>query len=69
LSGPFGVLAGLRAVVRVGRILGHTQLATTTRYAHLNQESLLDAANAVGRIAMDTGGQSVRPAVTMGTRQ
>jgi integrase len=58
-----------RSLYDVGRILGHTQLATTTRYAHLSQESLLDAANAVGRIASDSSAWAARPARTMGARR
>ncbi|MDJ0390859.1 site-specific integrase [Roseomonas sp. E05] len=38
------------SLYEVGRILGHKQVTTTTRYAHLSQERLLEAANAVGRI-------------------
>jgi integrase len=34
------------------KILGHRQLATTTRYAHLDQDNLLAAATAVGKIAL-----------------
>jgi integrase len=35
----------------VGRILGHANVSTTARYAHLSQDRLLEAANAAGRIA------------------
>ena len=28
------------------KILGHTQIKTTQRYAHLSQDTLIDAANA-----------------------
>jgi site-specific recombinase XerC len=38
----------------VSKLLGHSQLSTTQRYAHLSNEKLLDAANAAGRIATGT---------------
>lgn len=41
----FLVNAG-RSLYEVQRILGHTQIKTTQRYAHLSQDTLLDAANA-----------------------
>jgi integrase len=34
----------------VGKLLGHTQAATTMRYAHLQDAPLRDAANQFGRI-------------------
>ena len=43
-----------RSLYEVGQILGHRQLSTTTRYAHLQQESLLDAANTM-RLAIEAG--------------
>ncbi len=42
----FLVNAG-RSLYEVQKLLGHTQIKTTQRYAHLSQESLLSAANAV----------------------
>jgi hypothetical protein len=33
----------------VQRILGHTQIKTTQRYAHLSQDSLLAAANEISK--------------------
>jgi site-specific recombinase XerD len=33
----------------VQRILGHTQVKTTQRYAHLSHDTLLDAANSATR--------------------
>jgi len=33
----------------VQNILGHTQIKTTQRYAHLSQESLISAANAAAK--------------------
>jgi len=45
----FLVNAG-RSLYEVQRILGHAQISTTQRYAHLSQESLLSAANAVSDV-------------------
>ena len=39
-----------RSLYEVQKILGHTQVKTTQRYAHLAQETLLDATNAVAGI-------------------
>ena len=33
----------------IGALLGHTQVTTTARYAHLLDDALRDAASAVGR--------------------
>jgi len=41
----FLVNAG-RSLYEVQKILGHTQIKTTQRYAHLSQDTLIDAANA-----------------------
>jgi len=38
-----------RTLYEVQHILGHTQVKTTQRYAHLTQDTLLDAANAATR--------------------
>ena len=38
-----------RSLYEVQRILGHTQIKTTQRYAHLSQDSLLAAANEVAK--------------------
>lgn len=40
-----------RSLYEVQRLLGHTQVRTTQRYAHLSQESLLSAANAATEAA------------------
>ena len=45
----FLVNAG-RSLYEVQRILGHTQIKTTQRYAHLSQDTLLDAADAVDNL-------------------
>ena len=42
----FLVNAG-RSLYEVQKILGHAQISTTQRYAHLSQDTLIDAANAV----------------------
>jgi len=44
----FLVNAG-RTLYEVQKILGHTQVKTTQRYAHLAQQTLVDAANAASR--------------------
>ena len=44
----FLVNAG-RSLYEVQKILGHTQIKTTQRYAHLRQDSLVDASNVVSR--------------------
>ena len=46
----FLVNAG-RSLYEVQKILGHSQLTTTQRYAHLSQATLLDAANAAASAA------------------
>ena len=48
----FLVNAG-RSLYQVQKILGHTQVKTTQRYAHLAQETLLDATNAVAGVLSD----------------
>jgi site-specific recombinase XerD len=40
----------------VQKLLGHTQIKTTQRYAHLSQQTLLDAANAAN---LSMGGGSL----------
>lgn len=39
------------SLYEVGQILGHSQLSTTARYAHLRQDRLAEAVNAAGRVA------------------
>lgn len=46
----FLVNAG-RSLYEVQKILGHTQVKTTQRYAHLSQDTLLDAADAAHEMA------------------
>jgi site-specific recombinase XerD len=47
-----------RTLYEVQKILGHTQVKTTQRYAHLSQDTLLAAANAatqaVGAVMLPT---------------
>lgn len=38
-----------RSLCEVQKLLGHTQVKTTQRYAHLAPETLLDASNAATR--------------------
>ncbi len=45
----FLVNAG-RSLYEVQKLLGHTQIKTTQRYAHLSQDSLLSAANVVSQL-------------------
>lgn len=40
-----------RSLYEVGKVLGHSQLATTQRYAHLSQETLLAAVDAAADAA------------------
>lgn len=56
----FLVNAG-RSLYEVQKILGHTQIKTTQRYAHLSADSLLSAANEVPNI-LHRGPVSVMPA-------
>jgi site-specific recombinase XerD len=39
-----------RTLYEVQHLLGHTQVKTTQRYAHLSPSTLLDAANAAGKV-------------------
>jgi site-specific recombinase XerD len=39
-----------RSLYEVQRLLGHYDPKVTMRYAHLSQDSLVDAANVVGKI-------------------
>ena len=41
-----------RPLYEVAQILGHSQLQTTQRYSHFQNERLVDAANVAGRIAL-----------------
>jgi len=45
----FLVNAG-RSLYELQKLLGHTQIKTTQRYAHLSQDSLLSAANVVSNL-------------------
>lgn len=50
-----------RSLYEVQRILGHTQIKTTQRYAHLDQNSLLSAVNEISRAAPNVLGEGSRP--------
>ena len=54
-----------RTLYEVQKILGHTQVKTTQRYAHLSQDTLLDAANAATRAMGAVMLPVVRPAALM----
>jgi len=43
-----------RSLYEVAKVLGHSQLKTTQRYAHLSQETLLDAVDAAAAKATGT---------------
>jgi site-specific recombinase XerD len=49
-----------RSIYEVQKILGHTQIRTTQRYAHLSQDTLLAATNA----AVDAAGIEFLPVVS-----
>lgn len=53
-----------RTLYEVQHILGHTQVKTTQRYAHLSQDTLLDAANAATRAMGAVMLPVVSPALT-----
>lgn len=55
-----------RSLYEVQRFLGHTQIKTTQRYAHLDQESLLSAVNTVSVAAPNVLGEGTRPVPRMG---
>lgn len=55
-----------RSLYEVQRIPGHTQIKTTQRYAHLDQESLLSAVNTVSAAAPNVLGEGMRPVPRMG---
>lgn len=44
-----------RSLYEVGKLLGHQQLSTTTRYAHFDQDVLLEAANTMKLVVDRTG--------------
>ena len=53
----FGAGSGLGLPI-IGRLLGHTQAATTARYAHLDNDPLRRASEAIGgKIAAALEGQ------------
>jgi integrase len=57
----FGAGGGLGLPI-IGRLLGHAQAATTARYAHLDNDPLRRASEAIaGRIAAALDGQKAAP--------
>jgi integrase len=55
-----------RSLYEVQRILGHTQIKTTQRYAHLDQSSLLSAVNEISKAAPNVLGAGTRPPLECG---
>ncbi len=41
------LINGGRSIYEVGKLLGHSQISTTMRYAHLSDETLMEAVNVV----------------------
>ncbi len=42
----------------IGKLLGHAKLQTTSRYAHLDDGHVLDAANRIGDLIADVMGEA-----------
>jgi integrase len=64
----FGAGGGLGLPI-IGRLLGHTQTATTARYAHLDNDPLRRASESIaGRIAAALDGNSQNPVVPIRRR-
>ena len=53
-----GVASGLTLPL-IGRLLGHTQVQTTQRYAHVDTDPALLAANAIGRALSEAVGSKI----------
>jgi integrase len=47
-----------RSIYEVAKVLGHSQLKTTQRYAHLSQETLLEAVDAAAEATGTDWGQT-----------
>ena len=47
-----------RSIYEVAKVLGHSQLKTTQRYAHLSQQTLLDAVDAAAKATGTDRGQA-----------
>lgn len=54
-----------RSLYEVQHLLGHTQVKTTERYAHLQQDTLMTAANVVANL-VGTAAPQTRPVVMIG---
>jgi site-specific recombinase XerD len=58
------LVSGGASLEMIGKLLGHTQIGTTQRYAHLIESPLRAGVNAVGEMLRPqltvVGGQSVR---------
>ena len=57
-----GAAAGMGLPI-IGKLLGHTQSATTQRYAHLHQDPLLEAANEISSRIAEAMSRTVTPKV------
>jgi integrase len=57
----FGAGGGMGLPI-IGKLLGHTQAATTARYAHLDADPLRRASNAIGNSIAAAMGEPVTPA-------
>jgi integrase len=65
----FGAGGGLGLPI-IGRLLGHSQSATTARYAHLDSDPLRRASEAIaGRIAAAMAGKKTAPIVPLAKRR
>jgi integrase len=65
----FGAGSGLGLPI-IGKLLGHSQAATTHRYAHLDNDPLRRATNAIGeQIAAALAGRSTTEVVPIGGRR
>jgi integrase len=65
----FGASGGMGLII-IGKLLGHAQAATTARYAHLDNDPLRRASDAIaGRIAAAMGKGQNRPAEVVPLRR
>jgi integrase len=61
----FGAAGGMGLPI-IGKLLGHSQAATTARYAHLDNDPLRRASETIaGRIAAAMGGKGGNELVTL----
>ena len=60
----FGAGGGMGLPI-IGKLLGHTQAATTQRYAHLDADPLRRASNAIGNTIAAAMGEPQQPATVI----